>query len=71
MLISDIELPDGSGLELMREVRGKVSGIAMSGFGSDSDIEVSLSAGFADHLTKPIDVNRLVVAIHEALASSR
>ncbi len=68
LLISDIELPDGSGLDLMRSLRGKVVGVAVSGFGSDSDIELSLDAGFAVHLTKPLDFARLEAAIRDALA---
>ncbi len=60
LLISDIELPDGTGLELMRElaVRG-IPGIAMSGYGSEDDVRQSRDAGFAAHLTKPIDSGRL------------
>jgi PAS domain S-box-containing protein len=71
LLISDIELPDGSGLDLMRELRGRVPGIAISGFGAPDDIHLSLDAGFAAHLTKPIETKRLDEAIREALAGSR
>ena len=48
LLISDIELPDGSGLELMRTIRSSrpVSGIALSGFGTLDDIKQSRAAGF-------------------------
>ncbi len=65
LLISDIELPDGSGLELIRGLGDgrKVPAIAMSGFGSDEDVLLSTGAGFAEHLTKPIDLNRLESAI--------
>ena len=70
LLLSDIELPDGSGLELMRELgaRGGMPGIAMSGFGAEEDLQLSREAGFLDHLTKPIDLNRLDAAIHRAAA---
>lgn len=71
LLISDIELPDGSGLELMRELRGRVPGIAISGFGATEDIEMSLAAGFETHLTKPIEIHHLEAAIHQALTGSR
>jgi DNA-binding response OmpR family regulator len=67
LVISDIELPDGTGLELMRELgagRG-VPGIAMSGFGSEEDMRLSLKAGFAVHLTKPIDIVHLETAIQQ------
>jgi PAS domain S-box-containing protein len=65
LLISDIELPDGTGHELMRGLGGggSLPGIAISGFGSEEDLRDSARAGFADHLTKPIDLNRLESAI--------
>lgn len=69
LLISDIELPDGSGLDLMRELRGRLPGIAVSGFGAPEDIELSLEAGFAMHLTKPIESSRLESAIHKVVAA--
>ena len=70
LLISDIELPDGSGLELMRrlKVTSPVKGIALSGFGSSDDIDQSLSAGFSEHLTKPIEFRRLELAIRQVMA---
>jgi PAS domain S-box-containing protein len=68
LLLSDIELPDGDGLNLMREIKahGRMAGVAMSGFGSEEDLRQSREAGFFDHLTKPIDLNRLDEAIRGA-----
>ena len=65
LVLSDIELPDGTGLELMRELgRGRgVPGIAFSGFGSEEDIRQSQAAGFAAHLIKPIDARTLEATI--------
>jgi PAS domain S-box-containing protein len=65
LLISDIELPDGTGLELMHGLGGgrTLPGIAISGFGSEEDLRDSARAGFAEHLTKPIDLHRLESAI--------
>jgi PAS domain S-box-containing protein len=65
LLISDIELPDGTGLELMHGLGGgrTLPGIAISGYGSEEDLRHSARAGFAEHLTKPIDLNRLESAI--------
>jgi CheY-like chemotaxis protein len=59
-LISDLGRPNGSGLELMRKRRAwrAVTEIAPSGFGRDEDIRRSRGAGFAGHLTKPIDLRR-------------
>jgi DNA-binding response OmpR family regulator len=65
LLISDIELPDGTGLELLHRLGGgkTLPAIAISGFGSEEDLQQSASAGFAEHLTKPINLNRLESAI--------
>jgi CheY-like chemotaxis protein len=53
ILISDIGLPDGDGWQLIRQLKAKPFGIAMSGFGTHSDREKSLAAGYKHHLTKP------------------
>ncbi len=65
VLVSDLGLPDGSGLDIMRRLRQtrSVRGIAVSGFGMESDIQKSLEAGFHEHLTKPFNVDQLLTAI--------
>jgi Signal transduction histidine kinase len=71
LLISDIALPDGNGMELMMQVRAisKIPGIAISGFGNNGDIEKSLEAGFAEHLIKPVKLDALEAAIERAIAT--
>ena len=61
LVISDLGLPDGSGLDLMNQLRrsGQVNGIALSGFGADGDVAAAKAAGFAEHFTKPVDWERL------------
>ena len=65
LLLSDIGLPDGSGLDLMRQLceSRPVRGIALSGFGTDADVQRSRDAGFAEHLTKPVSLDKLRDAI--------
>jgi PAS domain S-box-containing protein len=72
ILISDIRLPDGSGLDLMRRLRSRqpIRGIAISGFGTEEDRRRSLEAGFGTHLTKPVDFNRLLEAIENVAPSA-
>jgi signal transduction histidine kinase/CheY-like chemotaxis protein len=67
LLISDIGLPDGSGLELMQQLlqRQPIKGIALSGFGMEEDVKKSKAAGFYEHLTKPINFKRLESAIRD------
>ena len=65
LVISDVGLPDGSGLDLMRGLRDSqgLSGIALSGFGTDDDVAASMAAGFAAHLIKPVDWEQLKAEI--------
>jgi CheY-like chemotaxis protein len=65
LIISDLGLPDGSGLDIMRALRERYAGrgIALTGYGMESDIAASTSAGFAEHLTKPVDLSILRGAI--------
>ena len=72
LLISDIALPDGTGMDLMMQLRAiaNVPGIAISGFGNNGDIERSLEAGFSEHLIKPIKLDKLEAAITRALSAT-
>jgi signal transduction histidine kinase len=72
LLISDIALPDGTGMDLMMQLRAvaNVPGIAISGFGNNGDIERSLQAGFSEHLTKPIKLENLEAAIERTLSAT-
>jgi PAS domain S-box-containing protein len=67
LVLSDLGLPDGSGIDLMQEVHQRygVRGIALSGYGMEEDIRRSLEAGFDRHLTKPINLQALQAAIQE------
>lgn len=67
VLVSDIGLPDGSGIELMRRLRarGDIPAIALSGYGGARDLELSGTAGFRHHLVKPIDPDELIEAIRD------
>jgi CheY-like chemotaxis protein len=72
LLISDVGLPDGNGMDLLRYLRIKqpIRGIAISGFGMDSDIGKSLEAGFSEHLVKPVRLEKLEAAIARVMANA-
>jgi CheY-like chemotaxis protein len=68
VLVSDLGLPDGSGIELMRQIRemrnGKPTpGIALTGFGMEEDVARTREAGFSEHITKPVNFENLQQAI--------
>jgi PAS domain S-box-containing protein len=62
LLISDIGLPDGSGLDVVRHwnvVQQNAPSIAITGYGMEEDMRRCRDAGFGDHVTKPVDFDRL------------
>jgi len=71
VLISDLALPDGSGIDLMQTLQATrpVLGIALTGFGMEDDIRKCREAGFQHHLVKPIDLNKLDLLIQESAAA--
>jgi CheY-like chemotaxis protein len=69
LLISDLGLPDGSGLDLMRELRARgrnLPGIALSGYGQEEDVRRSREAGFIAHVIKPVDMDRMMAVLADA-----
>jgi HAMP domain-containing protein/signal transduction histidine kinase len=68
VLISDLALPDGSGIDLVQKLQSTrpIIGIALTGFGMEDDIRKGREAGFQYHLVKPIDLNRLDLLIQES-----
>jgi signal transduction histidine kinase len=72
LVISDLGLPDGSGLQLMQHLRRQcdLPGIALSGFGMEEDVRRSLEAGFTAHLTKPLDIEQLHAAIGQVISGT-
>jgi len=73
LLISDLGLPDGSGLDLLQTLRSRAftfPALAMTGYGQETDIKQCRDAGFADHLTKPIDLERFQRAIAAIVSQS-
>jgi len=70
VLVSDLALPDGSGIDLIKKLSYKpVLRIALTGFGMEDDIRKSHEAGFQHHLVKPIDLNKLDSLIQQGAAA--
>lgn len=73
LLISDISMPEMDGYQLLREIREvaaakDVPALALTGYGRPADVERAVIAGFARHLTKPLDVARLLEVVCELTA---
>ncbi|WP_296558447.1 response regulator [Pigmentiphaga sp.] len=62
VLVSDMGLPDGDGIDVLRRYApqsGQIA-VALTGYGMESDVRRCLDAGFAFHLTKPLDIDQLI-----------
>jgi PAS domain S-box-containing protein len=69
LIVSDLELGDGTGLDLLRSIGPGRSApaIALSGYGSEEDRNMCLEAGFETHLTKPVETRYLGEAIENII----
>ncbi|MET4578868.1 response regulator [Ottowia thiooxydans] len=75
LLISDIGLPGKDGYELIRHVRAssspysRIPAIALTAFGREADKQAAIAAGFDLHSAKPLQPQKLLVAIKSLMAS--
>jgi CheY-like chemotaxis protein len=71
VVVSDLGLPDGTGYELMKQLRDRygIKGIALSGYGMEADQRHSREVGFLDHVIKPVNVSELLVVIQRVVNS--
>jgi PAS domain S-box-containing protein len=70
LILLDINLPDMSGVEIAQvlkseEQTSQIPLIAISANAMPQDVSTALSHGFADYLTKPIDVGRFTRLIND------
>lgn len=70
LLLSDIGMPEADGYELIARVRemevirgGKMPAIALTAYAREEERQQALEAGFQMHLSKPVDINKLIAAI--------
>lgn len=69
LVLLDLGLPDGDGLDLLRELRGwsRAPVIVLSARGREEDKVAALDAGADDYLTKPFGTGELLARIRVAL----
>lgn len=73
LIILDILLPDGNGLQYCEELRGK-SGIRillLSALSTKSDLLAGLRAGGDDYMAKPYDMDELLLRVEALLRRSK
>ncbi len=70
LLITDLRMPDLDGIELLtriREQNRELPGIVLTAAGDIATAVRAMRAGFADYLTKPVDVGALLLSVERAL----
>lgn len=68
-VLTDLGLPDGSGIDVGRALSGELPVVALSGYGREQDRQRSAEAGFAAHLVKPADPAEVHAKLTEVLAA--
>jgi two-component system, NtrC family, response regulator AtoC len=74
LLLVDLHLPDASGLELLAKARLRLPEspvIVVTASNAIEDAVKALKGGATDYLTKPVDHQRLIVSLNNALKLSR
>lgn len=67
LLLLDVNLPDGSGLELLKKVRGQVPVILLTANDLETDIVTGLESGAEDYITKPFSLAVLRARVNAQL----
>ncbi len=70
LCLTDMRLPDGTGIELVKEVaaRGDTPIAVITAYGSAENAVAALKAGAFDYLAKPVDLDQLRLLVRSALA---
>jgi DNA-binding NtrC family response regulator len=74
LVITDVRLPDGDGIEILRHVKTvspETAVIVMTAFGSSETAVAALKLGAQDYLTKPFDVEELKIVVRGAIEKRR
>ena len=78
LLLLDIRLPDGNGLDLLAEIRSRddvnwksLPVIVMTAYGELDDAIAAMKLGATDYLKKPVDLDDLVLTISKVLATQQ
>jgi two-component system response regulator PilR (NtrC family) len=70
LIVTDVKLPDGDGIEILRHVKAAAPEtvvIVMTAFGSTETAVAALKLGAYDYLIKPFDVDELKIVVRNAL----
>ncbi|MGB1884092.1 MAG: sigma-54-dependent transcriptional regulator, partial [Gammaproteobacteria bacterium] len=72
LILLDMRLPDGSGIDFLRELRAerKIPVIVMTAYGELEDAVTAMKYAAADYLKKPVDLEELLLNVAKVLAAN-
>ncbi|MBL1142371.1 MAG: sigma-54-dependent Fis family transcriptional regulator [Proteobacteria bacterium] len=73
LVLLDMRLPDGSGLDLLSEIKSSITNtsvLVMSAYGELEDAVSAMKLGASDYLKKPIDLEELIINVEKVLDKS-
>jgi two-component system response regulator PilR (NtrC family) len=74
LVITDVKLPDGDGIELLRHLKAASPDtvvVVMTAYGSTEAAVAAMKLGAEDYLIKPFDVDELKIVVRNALEKHR
>lgn len=76
LILLDVRLPDGNGLDLLRELRQQdqsqhIPVIMMTAYGELEDAVLAMKLGASDYLKKPVDLDELVLTLSKVMQSQK
>jgi CheY-like chemotaxis protein len=78
VIISDVSMPDKDGYQFINEVRqlspengGRTPAVALTAFARADDMAKAISAGYQQHLCKPVDSYELITAINHLVDGAK
>ncbi len=74
MVITDIRLPDGDGIEILRHVKSaspETAVVVMTAYGTTETAVAAMKLGAIDYITKPFDIEELRIIVRGGLEKRR
>lgn len=70
LILLDSRLPDGAGIDLLKEIGNSIPVVLLTAYGSVRDAVNAMKAGAAEYLVKPVNLDELEVTIQRVLETA-
>jgi two-component system response regulator AtoC len=74
VVLTDLRLPDGSGMRLLREIRGQLPDtlvVMMTAYGETATVVEAIKLGAFDYISKPFELQEILLLVDKALQQQR